>query len=85
MTMLLVLPFQIGGQRCHDPSEENCILPQLGSGPTNVGSGSGYYTKEQYKEILLYAKQRHIEVIPEIDMPGHGHAFIKGKCWLMSY
>lgn len=68
---------KIGGRRCHDPLEEKCILPQLGSGPTSLGSGSGYYTKEQYKDILRYAKKRHIEVIPEIDMPGHGHAVIK--------
>lgn len=54
-------------------------MSQLGSGPTIVGSGSGYYSKKQYQEILRYAKQRHIEVIPEIDMPGHGHAVIKGK------
>ena len=30
-----------------------------------------YYTQEQMREIVAYAAQRHIEVIPEIDMPGH--------------
>ena len=49
----------------------------LGSGPNFDTSGSGYYTVEEYKEILRYAKQRHIEVIPEIDMPGHSHAAVK--------
>ena len=29
------------------------------------------YTPEQIKEVVAYAKERHIEVIPEIDMPGH--------------
>ena len=31
----------------------------------------GYYTQEQMREIVEYARQRYIEVIPEIDMPGH--------------
>ena len=30
-----------------------------------------------YREILKYAEERHVEVIPEFDMPGHGHAAIK--------
>jgi hexosaminidase len=36
----------------------------------NVPYG-GYYTQEQAREIVEYARQRYITVIPEIDMPGH--------------
>ena len=36
----------------------------------------GYYTQEQAKEIVAYAKDRFITVIPEIDMPGHATAAI---------
>ncbi|MGV9878226.1 beta-N-acetylhexosaminidase [Streptomyces sp. NPDC003006] len=44
-------------------------------GSTQVGGGKGgYYTKAQYKEIVAYAASRHLEVIPEIDMPGHTNA-----------
>ncbi|MFM9370287.1 beta-N-acetylhexosaminidase [Streptomyces sp. Da 82-17] len=44
-------------------------------GSTQVGGGpGGYYTKEQYKEIVAYAGERYLEVIPEIDMPGHTNA-----------
>ncbi|MCF0189541.1 MAG: beta-N-acetylhexosaminidase [Bacteroidaceae bacterium] len=32
---------------------------------------TGYYTQEEAKEIVAYAAKRHINVIPEIDMPGH--------------
>ncbi len=34
-------------------------------------SYGGYYTQEEAREIVTYAKARHITVIPEIDMPGH--------------
>ena len=33
----------------------------------------GYYTKQDIAEILAYAAERHIEVIPEIEMPGHNY------------
>ena len=36
-----------------------------------------YYTAEEYKQILRYAWERHIAVIPEFDAPGHSRASIK--------
>jgi hexosaminidase len=44
-------------------------------GSTQVGGGAGgYYTKAQYKDIVRYAADRFLEVVPEIDMPGHTNA-----------
>ena len=43
----------------------------------NSGSGNGFYSREDFIEILKYASARHIEVIPEIDMPGHARAAVK--------
>lgn len=44
-------------------------------GSTEVGGGTGgYYTKAQYQEIVRYAASRYLEVVPEIDMPGHTNA-----------
>lgn len=44
-------------------------------GSTEVGGGpGGYYKQEQFKSIVEYAKERYIEIIPEIDMPGHSNA-----------
>ena len=44
-------------------------------GSTEVGGGKGgYYTQEQFKSIVQYAKDRYIEIIPEVDMPGHINA-----------
>lgn len=34
----------------------------------------GFYTQEQIKEVVAYAKNRSVEVIPEIEMPGHARA-----------
>lgn len=66
----------IGGQRCHDLAENNCLLPQLGSGPSTDTQVNGYYSKADYIEILQYAGARQIEVIPSMDMPGHSRAAI---------
>ena len=44
-------------------------------GSTEVGGGEGgFYTQEQYSEIVKYAAERQIMIIPEIDMPGHTNA-----------
>ncbi len=67
---------EIGSKRCHDLTETTCLLPQLGSGPNSDNMGSGYFTRDDYIEIVKYAKARHIEVIPEIDMPAHTRAAI---------
>jgi hexosaminidase len=44
-------------------------------GSTQVGGGQGgYYTKDDYREIVRYAASRYLEVIPEIDTPSHTNA-----------
>lgn len=43
-------------------------------GKTQYG---GFYTQEEMKELVRYAQSRHVEIIPEIDMPGHMMAAIK--------
>lgn len=47
-------------------------VQQPGEKPTY----GGFYTQQEVKEIIAYAKERCIEVIPEIDMPGHAQATI---------
>lgn len=49
-------------------------LTKIG-GSTEVGGGEGgFYTQEQYQEIVRYAAERHIIIVPEIDVPGHTNA-----------
>ena len=42
----------------------------------------GFYTQEEIKEIIKYAKDRHITIVPEIEMPGHSTAAIASYPWL---
>jgi len=37
----------------------------------SAGAYGGYYTKDDIRELLAYAAERHIEIIPEIEMPSH--------------
>ncbi len=42
---------------------------------TQVGGGpGGFYTQEEYKELVRYARERYITIVPEVDMPGHTNA-----------
>ena len=44
-------------------------------GKTQVGGGAGgFYTQEEYKDIVNYAAGKFITIVPEIDMPGHTNA-----------
>lgn len=70
----------IGSKRGHTPDESKCLHPAYGSGwnPDDTAScGNGYYSRTDFIEILQYASNRHIKVIPEIDIPGHSRAAIK--------
>jgi hexosaminidase len=48
-------------------------------------SHEGFYTQAQIKEVVQYAKERFIEVIPEIEMPGHSSAAIAAYPWLSCF
>lgn len=72
---------EVASRRGHTTKESVDMLhPSYGSGPfpDNPESyGSGYYSREDYKEILRYANQRHITVIPTVNLPGHSRAAIR--------
>ena len=72
---------EVGSQRGHTAKDAVDMLhPSYGSGPVAnaPGSyGSGFYTREDFKEILKYAQQRHVKVIPTINLPGHSRAAIR--------
>ena len=49
-------------------------LTERASGTAVGGDPGGFYTKDDYREIVAYAASRHMIVVPEVDMPGHTHA-----------
>ncbi|HSX60907.1 MAG TPA: family 20 glycosylhydrolase [Tahibacter sp.] len=54
------------------PAAAKDIDPATGK-PRRYG---GYYTQDEIRDIVAYAAQRHITIVPEIDMPGHAQAAI---------
>ncbi|MDD2798332.1 MAG: family 20 glycosylhydrolase [Bacteroidales bacterium] len=70
---------QIGARRGHTHDELTSLFPAFGSGwsATNAqSSGNGFYSRQDFIEILQFAAKHHVTVIPEIDFPGHARAAI---------
>jgi len=60
---------EIGSKRPETVKERN-LTPYIGDGvPVE-----GFYTQEQIKDVVAYAKARYITVVPEIELPGHASA-----------
>ncbi|MFO7671268.1 MAG: family 20 glycosylhydrolase [Bacteroidales bacterium] len=69
----------LGGFRGHTRDGKDRLIPAYGSGPfpnPEEGMGSGYLTREDFVELLKFAANHHVEVIPEINFPGHARAAI---------
>ena len=67
---------EIGGRR--DSTQMNWYESTVYDGKPVAG----YYTQQDIREILAYAAERHIQVIPEIEFPGHASAAIAAYPWL---
>ncbi|SMC29753.1 hexosaminidase [Andreprevotia lacus DSM 23236] len=69
---------EIGSGRGFTITETDNLVPCFGSGAEVEGShGTGFYTRAEFVEILKFATARHIEVVPEFDVPGHARSAIK--------
>ncbi len=69
---------EVGSKRGHTLDSKSFLPPSHGSGPdTSQLPGSGFYNRADFIEILRYANDRHILVLPEIETPGHARAAIK--------
>ena len=69
---------QVGSRRGHTLDENEFLFQTFtGTGnPDDNSTGNGYYTRKQFIELLKYASQRGIDIIPEIESPGHARAAI---------
>ncbi len=61
---------EVGG--CRIPAGDAGIDPKSGQ----PAPYCGYYTKDQIRDVVAYAAARHIEIVPEVDVPGHATAAI---------
>ena len=49
-------------------------LTEIGGSTEVGGEAGGFFTQEDYKDIVAYAAERYITIVPEVDMPGHTNA-----------
>ena len=71
---------ELGSLRGHTLDDKKWLHPAYGSGPDpyrDGNRGSGYYSRLDFIEILEYANNRHVQIIPEICFPSHARSAIK--------
>lgn len=70
----------VGGRRGYTETDDTDFLKQIYRGdgnPESATTANGYYTEEDYIEILRHAAKLGIDVIPEFDSPGHSRAALR--------
>ena len=62
---------EVGSKRAYTKDEFESLIPMYGSGPDTNSTGSGYLSKGDFIDILQYADNRNIKIIPQISFPSH--------------
>ena len=78
---------EMGARRGYTQTETECLYPMYNGGwdwQDKNSMANGYISRADFIRMLKYAKERHIRVIPEIDMPGHMRACKKALRPLLS-
>ena len=68
---------EIGAKRGYSPVQKDCLIPMYGSGANGGETGNGYINRQEFINLLKYAHQRAIKVMPQISFPSHARAAIK--------
>lgn len=68
----------VGSRRGHTTDESGNLYPCYDGGydPDAATIGNGYYSRAEFIDLLKYAAERHVRIIPEIESPGHARAAI---------
>lgn len=68
----------VGSRRGHTMDESENLYPCYDGGfdPNAATVGNGYYSRAEFIDLLKYATERHVRIIPEIESPGHARAAI---------
>ncbi len=64
---------EVGAWNVKKTGRFNYFTPPADNEPRDFG---GFYTQEQMKELIKYAKDHYVDIMPEIDVPGHSLAAI---------
>ena len=67
----------IGAKRGYSPGQKDRLLPMYGSGADGGITGNGYLKRIEFIELLKFAHQRAIKIMPQISFPSHARAAIK--------
>ena len=70
---------EVGSLRGHTVTSKDHLHPAYGSGPVpdpESGYGSGYISRAEFIELLKFAATYHVDIIPEVNFPGHSRAAI---------
>ena len=69
---------EVGSKRGHTLDAKHFLPASHGSGgEIENKTGTGFYTRADFIEILKYANKLHIQVVPEFEAPGHARAAVK--------
>lgn len=70
---------EVGSRRGYTTDESDRLYPGYDGhyDPNGPTTGNGYLTRQQFIDLLRYAKARHVSVVPEVECPGHARAAIR--------
>ena len=67
----------IGAKRGYSPGQKDRLIPMYGSGTNGGETGNGFINRQEFIDLLKFAHQRAIKIMPQISFPSHARAAIK--------